>query len=265
MSTPSTLRVLAIETAATRGAAVALLRATGRIGPDGELDGSTIRVDGRRSLDAGAGDRPSHARRIGPELRDLLADAGIAGRDIDAVAVDVGPGSYTGLRVGVAAAKGFALAADAPLKGVGALDAIAVEAGASLAPGTRLGIAVASSAREVYLALFELDGASRPNRVAGPVIRPRGEAADWVRANASEATTAIAGDAAVELAEALGTGASTLAPDTGAPDVETIGREAIRALTLEGPDDANALAPLYLRLSEAEERLSHDRSKDDTP
>jgi tRNA threonylcarbamoyladenosine biosynthesis protein TsaB len=66
-----------------------------------------------------------HGREIAPGIADLLQDAGWTAGALDLVAVDVGPGSYTGLRVGLAAAKGLALAVGVPLAGVASLDVLA--------------------------------------------------------------------------------------------------------------------------------------------
>ncbi len=66
-----------------------------------------------------------HGRDIAPSIRSLLEERGLAPGAIDLIACDIGPGSYTGLRVGLAAAKGLALALRKPLVGVASLDAMA--------------------------------------------------------------------------------------------------------------------------------------------
>jgi tRNA threonylcarbamoyladenosine biosynthesis protein TsaB len=66
-----------------------------------------------------------HAEALMPMIVAVLADAGIGFPALDAVAVTVGPGSYTGIRVGLAAAKGIALARGIPLIGVTTLEAVA--------------------------------------------------------------------------------------------------------------------------------------------
>ena len=59
-----------------------------------------------------------HSERLTPLAEDTLDHAGVGSGDVDAVAVSMGPGSYTGLRIGVSTAKGWALATDAVLVGV---------------------------------------------------------------------------------------------------------------------------------------------------
>lgn len=100
------MRLLGIETSGERGG-VALL--------DGD------RVLGARLFEKGM----VHGRDIAPSIRDLLAEHGMAPGALDLIACDVGPGSYTGLRVGLAAAKGLALALGRPVIGVASLDALA--------------------------------------------------------------------------------------------------------------------------------------------
>lgn len=100
------MRVLGIETSGERGG-IALLEA-------GEVRGTRLFEKGM-----------VHGREIAPAIQGLLGEAGLALREIDLVACDIGPGSYTGLRVGLAAAKGLVLALRKPLVGVASLDAMA--------------------------------------------------------------------------------------------------------------------------------------------
>ncbi|WP_209329811.1 tRNA (adenosine(37)-N6)-threonylcarbamoyltransferase complex dimerization subunit type 1 TsaB [Lunatimonas salinarum] len=66
-----------------------------------------------------------HGRKLIPLVKQLLASLGLEGPELDGIAVSQGPGSYTGLRIGVSTAKGLAYAWDLPLIGVGTLDALA--------------------------------------------------------------------------------------------------------------------------------------------
>src|SRR5258706_14395258 len=100
------MKVLGIESSGTRGG-VALVES-------GKLLGT-------RLLEKGM----VHGREIAPSIRSLLDEARWAAEALDLIACDIGPGSYTGLRVGLAAAKGLALALGRPLIGVASLDAMA--------------------------------------------------------------------------------------------------------------------------------------------
>lgn len=133
-----------------------------------------------------------HAARIVPELDALLADAGLRKGDVAAVTVGIGPGSYTGLRVGLAAGRALATGWDAPLGGACSLAQIAWGA---LAPG-QTGAAVLDARRgNVYLAVFRRDDDGLVE-LAPPAKRPRDAAraawpdARWLEDLAPDATWA---------------------------------------------------------------------------
>lgn len=81
-----------------------------------------LRASANRAMTRG------HAEALLPMLAGLLDDEGLSPADIDRIAVTVGPGSFTGLRVGIAAARGLALALGIPAEGFGTLEAIALAA-----------------------------------------------------------------------------------------------------------------------------------------
>ena len=70
-------------------------------------------------------DGQNHAEKITIFIDELMKEAGVAYKDLDAVAVSMGPGSYTGLRIGVSTAKGFCYALDKPLIAIDTLAAMA--------------------------------------------------------------------------------------------------------------------------------------------
>ena len=98
---------------------------------------------------AGDPDRP-HDVRLPGDLMALLEEVGVALDDIDVFAVATGPGSFTGLRIGIATMQGLAFAAGKPLIGVSAFDALA-----RLAVATRVATWVEAWRGEVYAALYE--------------------------------------------------------------------------------------------------------------
>jgi tRNA threonylcarbamoyl adenosine modification protein YeaZ len=111
-----------------------------------------------------------HAERIGAALQEVLAAAKIGPHEIGSVVAGRGPAPFTGLRIGLAAATGFATSLGVPLYGVVSLDAIAA---AERAVGAALGeeLLVTTDARrgEVYWALYAAgEGAPRPLR--GPLV-----------------------------------------------------------------------------------------------
>ena len=91
-----------------------------------------------------------HQERIGPMVRELTEASGLAFAGLDRIGVTVGPGSFTGLRVGLAFAKGLALALEKPCIGVGVLEALA-----RAAPGQAFTAAAIDAHRgQVYLQVF---------------------------------------------------------------------------------------------------------------
>ncbi len=84
-------------------------------------DGTTLRARD----DPGPGERPGHTARLLPLADELLAQAGLAWSALQRIAVGVGPGTFTGLRVGVATARGLAQSLDVEVVGVGTLEVLA--------------------------------------------------------------------------------------------------------------------------------------------
>jgi tRNA threonylcarbamoyl adenosine modification protein YeaZ len=117
-----------------------------------------------RSID----DTMRHAEVIGTLIDDALREAGVAVGDLSAVAAGMGPGPFTGLRVGIAAARAFAIGADIPLVSLVSHDAVARERYGMGASG---GLLVVTDARrrEVYWSAYAgLDDEGIPIRVDGP-------------------------------------------------------------------------------------------------
>ena len=99
-----------------------------------------------------------HAKRLVPELEELLERAGVRQRDIRGVGVGLGPGSYTGLRVGVAAAKGLARGLGVPIVGRGSLETMAYGAYGALGEGEEAVVALDARRGNVYAGRFRKEG-----------------------------------------------------------------------------------------------------------
>jgi tRNA threonylcarbamoyladenosine biosynthesis protein TsaB len=151
---------------------------------------------GRASLDLGKG----HAEHLMTVVNDALRQAGIGFSGLDRIVVAVGPGSFTGVRVGVAAARGFALVLKIPIVGVTTLEAIAAEA-RKLCGDTTVMAALDAGRGEINLAIH--DEAGMP--VQGPVAVTLGQAARLAR----EHSPLIAGSAAAKVAGEAGGGLRT--------------------------------------------------------
>jgi tRNA threonylcarbamoyl adenosine modification protein YeaZ len=123
--------------------------------------------DGERVVaEAAAADGRRHGELLMPMIAKVLADAGVSRTDLTAVAVGVGPGPYTGLRVGVVTARVLGAVLGIPVHGVCSLDIIA----AAVAPPAGREFLVATDARrkEVYWARYDADG----RRLEGPLVGP---------------------------------------------------------------------------------------------
>ncbi len=139
-----------------------------------------------------------HAERLMPQVLEVMAEAGLEMTALDRLACTIGPGTFTGTRVGLSAARGMALALKIPLIGVTTLEAVAV----GLAPGPGKVRAAVFDARrgEVYLQVFE--GESLTALTEPQVLSLEAAAAAAKRA-AKGLTIEIAGTGAGLLAEAL--------------------------------------------------------------
>lgn len=216
------------------------------------LAGSVALVEGGQCLDAAelspAGRR--HARTLVAELKFLLERAGCQPRDCRCVAVSIGPGSFTGLRVGVVCAKTFAYAVGCSVAAVDTLQAIAANAPAE--------------ATDVIAVMDALRGELFHARY----VR-RGE--EWQRqgeVRISPAVQVLAGLPAAARATGPGLerGAGALPPDRLLPReywqplAEVVARLGERQVLAGRTDDVWSLQPFYLRRSAAEERLAERES-----
>ena len=120
--------------------------------------------------------RMRHGEQLAPMIERVLADAGIVRQDLTAIAVGVGPGPFTGLRVGLVTARTLALVLAVPVYGVCSLDVVALEAALGRDPvGTDFAVATDARRKEVYLASYDDQG----RRLDGPeVVRPAEAATD---------------------------------------------------------------------------------------
>lgn len=116
-----------------------------------------------------------HGEHLAPLIARAMDDAGIVRQDLTAIAVGVGPGPFTGLRVGLVTARTLGFVLDLPVYGVCSLDAVAVEVVGTGATADSFLVATDARRKEVYLASYDADG----RRLEGPVVtRPADVATD---------------------------------------------------------------------------------------
>ena len=172
------------------------------------------------------GERASRALRVLADADELVRGAGAEPRDLERVVVGVGPGSFTGIRLGLAAARSLALALDVPLAGVSTLEALAAGA-----PGATP--VIDGGRREIFALLEE-----------GPaVVAPHD-------LDVEPGATCV-GDGAVRYREVLEAAGAEVPPDDDDRHLP-LARYHVELAREFGPPDA--VEPLYLRVPDAEAR-----------
>ena len=206
--------------------------------------------------------RHGHAEVLFPMIERVMHEARLAPSQLDAVAAAVGPGGFTGIRVGLAAAHGIALAVGARLVGISSFAAVAARVA-----GLRIGgpggtgclgawhrasgcqallVALDSRRADLYVQLFALDALAP---LAAPEALIADRLGEYVASVAGDATLLIAGDAAASASAALGGRAGIAIAGNSAPDAEGVLAAAQRQLGFDAAVDAPAgpVRPLYLR------------------
>lgn len=243
MAATETVRILAIETIGTSGTVAALhgqqLLAEVPLCPD------------QRS-----------AQSLAPAIRQLLDEVSWRPRDVTVVAVLVGPGSFTGLRVGVTTAKVFARAVDAAVIGIGSLQTCAAQLDAAAA---RCWVAI-DAGRQQQFAVSFVRAPSGAASAAGTTNQALELEAGWfmerepaIVDNAALGSWLIAGDLLTGpglsvLANSLPAGSHMTDDTIWQPRAATVGRLAALRFERGGRDDLLALTPYYVRRSAAEEK-----------
>jgi tRNA threonylcarbamoyladenosine biosynthesis protein TsaB len=192
--------------------------------------------------------RPEHSAELLPVLAVLLDEAGVGWRDVRALAVGVGPGTFTGLRIGVATARGLAHALGigvSPVPSLGALAAGLAEAGA--ADDRPLLPLIDARRRQVFASLYRASSPLEPDW--GPLALDREDLLR--RLSALERSPLAAGDWALESRTDLEAAGVIVPPaDSGLHAVNALHvcrlAKAIQPVSLEG------VTPTYVRLPDAE-------------
>jgi len=222
--------------------------------------GSVALVDDDRVVDERSGD-PSRtqAERLPAEIVTLLADHDRRTADVDLFVVASGPGSFTGLRVGIATMQGLALVGGRPIVGVSALDALAAIGGRDLTRGARVGAWMDAFRGDVFAALYEFCGDQRSGsgiaaggaiEIEGPTVGdPAATMERWLQHGP---VPIIIGDGAARYADAI----ARTAPATrvlGAPPLAAaLARIGIDRFRQGQAGHPAAIQPLYVRRPDAE-------------
>ena len=224
------MRVIAIETATMAGS-IAIIDAA--------------RVISEITLNA----RATHSERLMAAIDRLLGDSGLAIDDMDGVAVSIGPGSFTGLRIGLSAAKGLSYASGKPLIGIPTLDALALNMTFS-----RYLICPIQDARkgEVYTALYR-PGDNSPEKMTDDMAVDPSALAGMITQK-----TVFLGDGVNRYRELLMKQLGELYNEAPIPlqlpRASNVAMLALKRLEKGDTDDPFTMIPRYIRKSEAEIR-----------
>lgn len=187
------------------------------------------------------GEHFSHAERLNVLIEAVMKEASMPLHRLDAVAVGIGPGSYTGLRIGLSSAKGLCFALDKPLIGMGTLDVLChqLKAGQELREDDRLLPMVDARRMEVFTRVFDRD--VRPMDAGAPAILDEA----WCAAQPADVRTWVFGDGA-DKAAALWSGRANIVHATGMrPSVQGLARCADTYFREKRFSDLAYLVPEY--------------------
>jgi tRNA threonylcarbamoyladenosine biosynthesis protein TsaB len=183
------------------------------------------------------------------------AAAGGGWEEVDLIAVGLGPGTFTGLRVGISTARGLALSLGLPARGVCTLDALAAGIAEAERSSVSSALAVLDGWRgEVFAALYDPDGV----RIWGPAVYRPEDLAE--RVAALDEPPAVAGSGAVRFREELARDGVQIADDSD-PVHRVAGRHVCALAAEAAGEDPDELAPIYLRPPDAERWRERDASQ----
>ncbi|MCB1548061.1 MAG: tRNA (adenosine(37)-N6)-threonylcarbamoyltransferase complex dimerization subunit type 1 TsaB [Hyphomicrobiaceae bacterium] len=192
--------------------------------------------------------RTGHAERLMPMIAETMAAAGLAFAELERIAVTVGPGSFTGVRVGIAAARGLRLALAKPVATATSLELATATArtclaasGSSAQDARRLAVAIEARRGQVYVEapLTGRDDARPATRLL---------AVDEAAAMLGRGPIVVVGSAAAALAAAIQAQGGTA--EAALPDLQPDARH-LPELVASRPDEPGPPHPLYLREADA--------------
>lgn len=197
-------------------------------------------------------------QRLAPQLRELLGED-VSGAGLQMIAAGVGPGSFTGVRMGVAIAKALAHALRLPLAGVSAPEAIV--SGLRAAQGSGVCVLQRARGEEVYATVLAVEEAKPPAECAPTRVLTVERALEMAEELLQRQPEIIAGDAVAQFAErieAVCSGSELAEGDQGVPTAAEVVRVAAARPEAARDENAFSLTPRYVRLSQAERQFGVD-------
>ncbi len=191
----------------------------------------------------------THSKRLIQQVDYVMKETGLEWDNIDAVAVSLGPGSFTGLRIGLSTAKGLVMATGLPLIGVPTLDGLAAQVAAP--SGARICTLLDARKKEVYGAFYDSNESGIPERRGEYLVMKPNEMARLIIE-----PTILVGDGAVVYRdifnEQLGGKAIFTPRQAFFPKAAPIGLLATKMFGTKSFIDPAEAVPIYIRPSEAE-------------
>lgn len=198
-------------------------------------DGAACKVFARRERMA-----RGHAEALMPMAAEVMSESGMDFAALDVIAATTGPGSFTGVRIAISAARGLALVTGAKLFGADSLTVMAREAIADIAGSGPFAVAVDARRGMLYLGRYDRAG----RRLDGPLLIAPDDAANLL----PSALRIAVGNGAAVLAEAAARRNALI--EAALPDLEPSAR-ALAALAADSGERVATLRPLYLRPPDA--------------
>ena len=191
----------------------------------------------------------THSRTLMPMVDNALSQADLKIENIDAICVNAGPGSFTGIRIGVAVVKGLALATDKPCSGVSTLESIAYN---FIDEDAIICAAMDARCNQVYAALFNVENGI-VSRICDDYAVPICELAEEISKLGK--TVILAGDGAELCYNAMKDSVSNIKLSAEFRRYQRAYGAALAALANNEFTDSSLLAPVYLRMPQAEREL----------
>jgi tRNA threonylcarbamoyladenosine biosynthesis protein TsaB len=194
------------------------------------------------------------AERLLPMVDAVMRAAGLSASVLDIIGVTIGPGSFTGIRVGLAAARGIALATGARLIGVTGFEAVAAGLAEPARRGGFLLIVLESRREDLYTQLFD----HARNSLGDPTATMPAALDETLNGIIGGAPLLLAGDAAQRAARILASRPDTIVAESSAPDAAGVLRAVLRRRRLYARSDGPL--PLYLRPPDVTFSNAHQRA-----
>jgi len=212
---------------------------------DGEVF-STPAPDGSRLMG-----RPRHSQELLPELDRLLHEAGIRLSEVDSIAVGVGPGTFTGLRIGVATARALGQALRVGVRPVSSLEALALGAASQTdsAPGRPIASLIDARRGQVFIAVYRTHAVGTLMPLHDPAVAEPDGVLDLVRS--LELEPLAVGDWAIRSAQGLEDAGAEIPPSSSG--LHAVDALYVCRLGMSGePAAPEDVKPVYLRLPDVE-------------